>query len=443
MEPPSAEALLEFLYACPIGLMACDAAGDITLINPHAAQHLLPLAGDRDIGNLFTTFEQHAPELRHLVSAFAKPRGVVCDGHHIAVDLGNARQAVAPKILSCTVVKLGPDRLMVTLKDISAQVMQESRLREADAWFATLLDEVNSYAVVTLSKGGVVRTVNDAFASQIGLPCHLVAGRRLTEILEPMSSQADGCLDEQLEIAAREGWHLQEGWQDRASGDRYWCQRLVVAQFEADAKEVSGYSVVLRDVPRRGAGADELRRLLTSDHLTGVANRMHFSRMLDRGLQQWKSAGQELSLVMLDVDHFKRVNDTHGHPAGDILLREVAAIAAAHMPPKSTFARLGGEEFGAILPRCDLPQAVAIAEAMRQAIASAEVTIPGGTITVTASFGCATLTEAEGSTEALLALADQRLYAAKASGRNRVHATHPGRPAACLQGLRAPISHLS
>jgi diguanylate cyclase (GGDEF)-like protein/PAS domain S-box-containing protein len=416
----SEEQLLEFLYACPVGLIECDAAGEIGMMNPHAMQHLLPLAGPRDAGNLFAALERHAPELRSIVAGHFPATGRICDGHRIFVDLGPGRKAGAPKVLACTIVKLGPDRLMVTLTDISRQVVQEERLRQADAWFATLLDGVNDYAALTIAADGRIAAADACFTRQTGHERTAVIGQDLADILKADASGGDLRLDEQLEIAGRDGWHLQEGWQGRADGGRYWCQRLVVARSDDGASTPSGFSVVLRDVPRHETAAADLRRLLTCDHLTGAANRRHFAQVMEREQAHWQELRQSLSLIVLDLDHFKAVNDTHGHPVGDILLRQVAEACTALLPPRGIFARLGGEEFGALLPRHDQHQAVALAEEMRQAIARLEIATPRGVLTATASLGCATLDEAGGSIDALIALADERLYAAKRDGRNRV-----------------------
>ena len=415
------EQLLEFLYACPVGLIECDAAGEIGMMNPYAMQHLLPLAGPRDAGNLFAALERHAPELPSIVAAYAAATGRICDGHRIFVDLGPGRRAKAPKVLACTIVKLGVDRMMVTLTDISQQVVQEERLRQADAWFATLLDDVNDYATLTITPDGRIAAVDSCFTRQTGHDRATVIGRGLADILHADASGGDLRLEEQLEIARRDGWHLQEGWQMRADGGRYWCQRLVVARSDDGDPEPAGFAVVLRDVPRHEAAAADLRRLLTCDHLTGAANRRHFAQVMEREHARWQELRQSLSLIVLDLDHFKTVNDVHGHPVGDALLRQVAETCAALLPPRGIFARLGGEEFGALLPRHDQGQALALAEEMRKAIAALEITTPRGPLTATASLGCATLDEAGGSIDALIALADERLYAAKHAGRNQVH----------------------
>lgn len=414
------EQLLEFLYACPVGLVECDAAGKIAVINPHAMQHLLPLAGERDIDNLFSILEGHAPEIRNLIASYGRSSGRVCEGHRITVDLGSGRRNAIPKILACTVVKLGPNRLMATIADISTQVVQEQRLRQADAWFSTLLDQVRDYAVVNLSEDGRVVTANDAFTRQTGLACDEIIGQHLPSILRFEGDVGPAALQDQFAAAIRDGWHLLEGRKQRSSGEVYWCQRLVVAHHDSGASHVTGFSVVLRDVERRGPASSDLYRLLTCDHLTGAANRMRFRQCLDKAREGWRDSHRPVSLAMLDIDFFKRVNDTYGHPVGDEMLREVAKACSELMPDGATFARLGGEEFAALLPGQDAPAAILLAEAMRKAVSKIVVAVPDGVLKVTASLGCATLDEVDGTVNRLIALADERLYAAKREGRDRV-----------------------
>ncbi len=414
VEASGEERLLEFLYACPVGLIEFDAAGTIAVVNPHAMQHLFPLAGERDIDNLFSILEHHAPEIRTMIAEHPRKTGRICDGHRITVDLGNGRAGAVPKVLACSIVKLGPDRLMATIADISAQVVQEQRLRQADAWFSTLLDQINDYAVVTLSPSGLVLAANEAFAQQTGRLCADVMGRDLGEILRCEGGVDPTALHEQLTVAMR------DGWQCRASGERYWCQRLVVARSDSDTTGPDSFSVVLRDVPRRGAATDDLRRLLTCDHLTGASNRMHFRQCLDRVREEWEKTGCAAALVTIDLDHFKLVNDRYGHPVGDELLCAVAKACMALIPRGATFARIGGEEFTALLPGHDGDAAEVLAEAMRRAVANIVVPVASDILKATASLGCATLAEARGNVDRLIALADERLYAAKREGRDRV-----------------------
>jgi diguanylate cyclase (GGDEF)-like protein len=155
------------------------------------------------------------------------------------------------------------------------------------------------------------------------------------------------------------------------------------------------------------------------DGLTGLPNRRAFDEELAREVARAARSGAPLALVVLDVDRFKAVNDGHGHPAGDAVLREVAARAAAAIRQGDLAARLGGEEFALLLPGADLSGAAELAERVRAAVAGAPVPAAGQSIAVTVSLGCAALAPGE-APEALLGRADARLYEAKRTGRDRV-----------------------
>ena len=130
----------------------------------------------------------------------------------------------------------------------------------------------------------------------------------------------------------------------------------------------------------------------------------------------------ELSVIMFDLDHFKKLNDTHGHAAGDAVLRTVSMRLQKALRPYDGFGRIGGEEFLGVFPGCDLEQAGRVAERMRQILSEAPMRIPGGEVGVTASIGVATMNSGSepGNAESIVASADNCLYAAKRGGRNRV-----------------------
>lgn len=176
----------------------------------------------------------------------------------------------------------------------------------------------------------------------------------------------------------------------------------------------------LTDVDEEGA----LRRLYEAsvkDALTGACNREHLDERLKAEVSYARRHHAALSLIMLDLDHFKRVNDTHGHPAGDAVLVEASARIRRDLRAEDIFARYGGEEFVVILRGIELENAARVAERLRRIIAAAPVSFEQTLIAVTGSFGVASLGElAEPSPEALIAAADHRLYAAKRSGRDRV-----------------------
>lgn len=151
-----------------------------------------------------------------------------------------------------------------------------------------------------------------------------------------------------------------------------------------------------------------------TDPLTGLPNRRAFAVALAAATEQTRAVGQPLSVALLDVDHFKTVNDVHGHDQGDAVLRELSALLRAHMAGAGTIARYGGEEFVLLLPNTDLLQARVQCEYLRQSVAAMTIALP-----VTVSIGVATLYPQE-SVEAVIKRADQALYAAKRGGRDQV-----------------------
>ncbi len=421
------EKLLQFLYACPVGLIEFDASGRITMINPHAMQHLLPLGGPAASENFFTAMENCAPELRSIAGSYTSDHGTIRGSHRIFVDLAEKRRKGRPQVLSCSLVKLGAERFMATLSDISDEVAREHRLRQADTWFSALIDGINDYGVIVVSGDLTVISANRSFSRQTGRSFEQVIGRSVGDILLTPDADDPGMdsVEDQFCMAARDGWNLYEGWERRANGERYWCQRLIVVRDEDEKAGDSTFSVILRDVPPRESDSGDLITMLTRDDLTGASNRMYFHKTLRREKLRWQSRKDPLSLVMLDLDHFKAINDRFGHPGGDAVLCAVARTALAMKPANAVFARLGGEEFALLLPGRGLQEASRIASDLCDAIARTPIEAAQGKITVTASLGCAELGEVQGSTDDLIELADSRLYHVKRTGRNRVLATTP------------------
>jgi diguanylate cyclase (GGDEF)-like protein len=194
-----------------------------------------------------------------------------------------------------------------------------------------------------------------------------------------------------------------------------------------DSEEGTRAVLVLRDVTVRERMRQELERayaeverLAQTDPLTGLANRRHFMGVLAQEVERSERYGRPLSLVALDLDHFKAVNDAHGHAAGDDVLREAARALRAVCRDVDLAARMGGEEFSLLLPETDAAGARIVAERVRERIAGKAHRAPAGqTFRVTASLGVARLRPGA-SGEALLQAADEALYRAKAAGRNQV-----------------------
>ena len=164
----------------------------------------------------------------------------------------------------------------------------------------------------------------------------------------------------------------------------------------------------------------ELQRLAATDPLTGLPNRRYFIDAGNRETESVKRFGTPASLIMLDLDHFKVVNDTYGHAAGDVALRTLAKVCRKSLRKVDVMARIGGEEFAVILPGTAEAGALAVADKLRRALEAAEVRDGAALIPITASMGVAEIRRGDTTVNAGLRRADRALFAAKRGGRNCV-----------------------
>ena len=165
-----------------------------------------------------------------------------------------------------------------------------------------------------------------------------------------------------------------------------------------------------------------IRELATHDALTGVLNRAAILEVLRRELARCGRDGSAPSLAIADVDHFKSVNDTYGHPVGDEVLREIIRRLRAQVRPYDSIGRYGGEEFLVVAPNCSPTHALTLAERLRTSVANQLIKTDAGMIPITLSLGVVT-GKCQLSVDALFELADEALYRAKHNGRNRVEVT--------------------
>jgi len=166
---------------------------------------------------------------------------------------------------------------------------------------------------------------------------------------------------------------------------------------------------------------DALADLSNRDPLTGLSNRRNFEMQLTREIDRVARSGEPALLLMLDIDHFKKVNDTHGHPAGDVVIKAVADLVAQTVRPMDTVARVGGEEFAVVLPNCSASFGPTVAERIRRNVAAAVIEVsPVLSLQITVSLGGAFAPQWVRSSPLLwMERADRQLYRAKAEGRNQ------------------------
>ena len=254
-------------------------------------------------------------------------------------------------------------------------------------------------------KPGTVLEVGRAADAEIGFPEVPSISRRHARV----SYLAEGvCLED---IGSRNGTflnnHLVQGREALQSGDRFQIGAVVFKfLLEEDAEH---------------AYHEAIHQMVICDGLTDLFNRRKFQEEFDREFTRARRYGRPLSLILFDVDHFKRINDSVGHLAGDAVLQGIARVVKVITRREQVVARIGGEEFAVLCPETAVEGATALAEKLRAAFAAEIMDVPGHSqLSITCSFGVADVKPRMENSTVLFSTADRALYQAKAEGRNRV-----------------------
>lgn len=288
--------------------------------------------------------------------------------------------------------------------------------------FRQFVDSVHEYAIYMLDRTGHIRSWNAGAERINGYKAAEIVGQSFSA-LYTLAEIERGRPQDLLAAAAGTGRVEAEGWRVRSDGTRFWADAVVTALHDQDG-ELYGFAVITRDLTEKRQQEDELRRsqdrskrfwtAAISDALTGAYNRRymmnHLRGAIDRGEHKTSS------MLLFDVDHFKSINDQHGHDAGDVVLKRIAAVARQMSRDSDMLFRLGGDEFVLYLPGVATAGAAVIAQRLLQAVAASNP--PGGQV-VTISVGVAER-HLDDSVEVWLRHADGALYRAKQRGRNRV-----------------------
>ncbi|GGS27872.1 MULTISPECIES: putative bifunctional diguanylate cyclase/phosphodiesterase [Actinokineospora] len=277
-----------------------------------------------------------------------------------------------------------------------------------DDWAAAaaILTATDTAYALTDQQGRVL-WVNPAMAGLLGLGVERCAGRSLTALLAGAPDEPHPAGVEEGTVVPLPGPHGYRWLEIRCTAvdeDRLLYRAVDVTHWRARELEAGGLS----------KRQDELLRLVDEDPLTGLPNRRALTRELERQL----SMGARGAFLLLDLDHFKDVNDLHGHPTGDKVMCTLASLLRDRIGSRQVLGRLSGDEFAAVLPGIDERAAVAVADRLRNAIAAVPLTGVAGTGRITVSIGIAPF-DSGVSWQEVLANADMALYASKAAGRNR------------------------
>lgn len=277
--------------------------------------------------------------------------------------------------------------------------------------------EQSPSTIVITDKEARIEYVNPAFTRSTGYTLEEVLGQN-PRLLKSNITAPEVYVDLWQTLRAGETWRG-ELCNRRKRGETYWEYSVIAPIFD-QAGLITHFVAVKEDISARKKIEAELHYLAITDPLTGLYNRRYFFIEAHKIFQRTQTPPHELALLMIDLDHFKKINDTYGHLEGDQVLRAVARSLEGHLRPADLLGRYGGEEFVALISRTLLDDVCQIAERLLQALRETPIMISSGqTLSITVSIGIAPLNNNTPTLDQLISNADQALYQAKNSGRNK------------------------
>lgn len=312
-----------------------------------------------------------------------------------------------------------PSAVVSTFHDITDRKAAEEQMRSRERMLNAMSEAAHD-AMMIIDSDDTIIFWNKAAERMFGYPKSEAVNRQLHPLITPEEDCRKAMRGMRAFAATGTGPvmnSVMEFTAIRKNGEHFPVERSVAAFQMAEKWYAVGS---LRDITDRKQAENQLRTLANTDGLTGVFNRRHFMQAAEYELERARRYNRPLSLLMIDADHFKHVNDTYGHSAGDAVLQFLTATASADLRKVDMIGRVGGEEFAILLPETSVESAAAAAERVRMAIEAAEVSAADAVVRFTVSIGVAGLGSGGRTIDDLLRSADDALYAAKESGRNRV-----------------------
>lgn len=315
--------------------------------------------------------------------------------------------------------------------DVTKDRIAEQRLREAHALQQAILDSAGQI-ILSVDNDGIIRSFNAAGERLLGYRAEELIGKATPYLFHDMeeieqrraeASQALGyelTVDELFHSRARAGEATSWEWHYvRRDGTRFPVELSLTPLLDENGNR-TGFMGIVTDISERKASEQRLLELATTDALTKLSNRRHFLEQVDQALRHARRYNEAIAVALIDIDHFKRINDTQGHAAGDTALTAVAARLADALRDSDLICRWGGEEFAALLVHTSHNMAVMVAERLRTAAQNLNLWYDGHPLPITVSIGLSDWCPTETALEKALRRADAALYQAKQSGRNRV-----------------------
>jgi diguanylate cyclase (GGDEF)-like protein/PAS domain S-box-containing protein len=276
-------------------------------------------------------------------------------------------------------------------------------------------------AIIIIDTQHAIVSFNEGAERMFGYEQKEIIGERLDTLLpERFQLQHDVMIDEfgagALEVKQM-GRRNRQIYGRRKDGNEFVASAQIMKLGDKDSRY---FAAVMRDISESKKTEEELLRLAATDPLTGALNRREFSLLAEREALRSNRYHHALSLLMFDLDYFKKLNDTYGHSAGDKVLQRFTTLCVNALRNVDIFGRWGGEEFVALLPETDIEGAAVIGERLRKLVADSVLNYADHKINFTVSVGVAQYKDSESSIDGPLGRADSAVYDAKKAGRNRI-----------------------
>lgn len=333
---------------------------------------------------------------------------VAKDGHHTPFYFTGRR------------IELNGEPILVGAgMDITARVQAERALRESEARFRTLFEQaaVGVAEIDTLS--GRFLAINRKYCEIVGYCEAELLRLDFPSITHPDDLANDLAHMEKLKTGQIRDFNIEKRYFHK-DGHLVWVD-LTVSPMWAPENPPDKHIAIVQDITLRKEVECQLERLARTDDLTGLVNRRHFLAQAELELSRSIRYGRQMSILMVDADLFKSINDQHGHAAGDSALKQLADIFRGTLRSADLAGRFGGEEFAILLPETDHAMAIESAERLRRVVAESKVPLKTGLqLQFTVSIGVSSLISRDDNLDMLISLADKGLYMAKNTGRNKV-----------------------
>ncbi|WP_178862578.1 GGDEF domain-containing protein [Thiomicrorhabdus cannonii] len=386
----------------PVGIAEFSANGRLDFMN-HTLLSYLDLKRYQDF------YTEYWPQNKKQIVKFLMKVRAEQKLNHEILELHNTK--LGKSLILEVNASLTEDKLIASVMDLSAHYEQ----MKLNAMLSEAMAQIDDLVMIS-NTDGIILYVNDAFTKHTGYTREEAVGRK-TSLLNS-SAHPDSFYDELWHTIER-GLRFKGTFTNRKKNGDVFFEEKTISPIKDAKGNVERYVATGKDISERVALEQRLQKMAEIDYLTQIYNRNRFESALKESLSLYRRHGGVFSIIMLDVDHFKHINDNFGHDVGDQVLIHLVEVVHSRLRDSDIFARWGGEEFMIYLPLTPIDDAVLVAESIRQKVAACDFSpVPR----VTISLGLAEVT-ADDTIETLTKRADDALYKAKEGGRNqyRIH----------------------